>query len=168
METLRGNSDALAALTGKYLAFALSGERYALEILKVQEIIGVTNITRVPRCPNYIKGVINLRGKIIPLIDLRVKFGLPAIPYNERTCIIVVNIQKEDVNLSIGVIVDTVLEVINFARSEIEQAPNYGNQIDALFIIGMGRKSASELNILIDVEKALSINDLDQLKKFTE
>ena len=152
-------------LAGRYLTFALSRERYGLEILKIQEIIGVPNITRVPKCPEFIKGVINLRGKVIPLIDLRLKFGLTPTPYNEKTCIIVVNIRLDEGNISVGVIVDTVLEVINFEQKDIEPAPDYGNQINSGFIIGMGKKSEGELNILIDIERTLSSQEIEKLAR---
>ena len=157
--------EAQNSLAGRYLTFALANERYGLEILKVQEIIGVPNITRVPRCPNCIKGVINLRGKIIPLVDLRLKFNLTAVPYDEKTCIVVVNMRREDQLISLGVIVDTVLEVINFMGADIEPPPNYGSQLEGGFIIGMGRKSGSSLNILIDIEQALSASDMQTISE---
>jgi purine-binding chemotaxis protein CheW len=150
------------AAPGKYLTFAISKERYGLDILNVQEIIGVTHITRVPQCLNYIKGVINLRGKIIPVIDLRLKFGIEAIPYDDKTCIIVVNITKGDQRLALGMIVDTVLEVINFAASEIEPAPNYGTQMSSEFIIGMGKRDG-HLNILVDIQRIITQNDITQI-----
>jgi purine-binding chemotaxis protein CheW len=148
-----------ASLAGRYLTFSLATERYGLEILKVQEIIGVPAITRIPRCPEYIKGVINLRGKIIPLVDLRLKFGLEPVPYDEKTCIVVVNLPTEGQTISIGVIVDTVLEVLNFQEKEIEPAPDYGAQIESKFIVGMAKRENSDLNILVDIEKALSDSD---------
>ncbi len=146
---------------GKYLTFSLSHERYGLKITSVQEIIGIPNVTRVPKCPDYLKGVINLRGKIVPLIDLRLKFGMSAALYDEKTCIAVVNIRKEDQNVLVGVIVDTVLEVINFNQEDIQPAPNYAETIDASSIIGMARKSSGDLNILLDIEKALMTIDIN-------
>lgn len=143
------------SLSGKFLTFALSRERYGIDILKVQEIIGVIGITKVPRCPDFLKGVLNLRGRIIPIIDLRLSFHLAPKSYDEKTCIIVVNISKENQPVTVGVIVDTVLEVIDFREEEIEYAPNYGSQIEADFICGMGRRNDS-LNILLDIEKILS------------
>lgn len=142
------------SVAGKYLTFMVSKERYGIEILKVQEIIKVAQITSVPKCPDFVKGVINLRGKIIPVFDLRTKFHIDSIPYDEHTCIIVINITNESQKLSIGVIVDTVLEVISFSQSEIEPAPNYGTHIDANFITGLGKKDEF-LNILIDIEKVI-------------
>lgn len=149
---------------GKYLAFAMSQERYGLEILKVQEIIGVVHITPVPRCPDYIKGVINLRGKIIPVFDLRMKFGLESIPYDEKTCIIVVHVNKGDQKIAIGIIVDTVLEVTSLTAADIEPAPNYGTQLDTSFITGMGKKDGN-LSILIDIEKVISDSETAHLSE---
>lgn len=143
---------------GKYLTFMISKERYGIDILAVQEIIGITSITTVPRCPDFIKGVINLRGRIIPVIDLRLKFGIEPIPYNDRTCIIVVHLHRDGQVVPAGVIVDTVLEVINFGPEDIEPPPNYGESIDTSFIVGMGKHDAG-LNILIDIEKALSASE---------
>lgn len=157
-----GVAESEVSLAGKYLTFALAGERYGLQILKVQEIIGLPTITRVPRSRPYLKGVINLRGKIIPVIDLRTKFGLVAAEYDERTCIIVVNLQAGEQRLALGVIVDTVLEVINFMGSEIEAAPDFGMQLDNRFILGMGKRD-SALCTLIDIERALSQDDSNAL-----
>ena len=137
---------------GKYLTFTISTERYGLEILKVQEIIKVANITKVPKSPQFIKGVINLRGEIIPVVDLRIKFGINPIPYDDRTCIIVINLTLGEQRISLGVIVDTVLEVINFLPNEVEPAPNYGDHLDSHFIVGMGKKD-DHLNILVDIDK---------------
>lgn len=152
-----------AQRAGKYLAFPLSTQLYGLEILRVQEIISVSTITRVPRSNSCIKGVINLRGKIIPVVDLRLKFNLPAIKYNEKTCVVIVNIKHGGQATAVGVIVDTVQEVMHFDESQIESAPDYGNRLDNRFIIGMGRKNSSEdteVVVLLDIEKALSEVDL--------
>jgi purine-binding chemotaxis protein CheW len=157
----------LSSVAGKYLAFALSKERYGLEILKVQEIIKVAHITSVPKCPSYIKGVINLRGKIIPVIDLRMKFGIEPIPYDDKTCIIVINITKGEQRIAIGIIVDTVLEVINFTASEIEPAPQYGSHLHSHFVIGMGKKM-DHLNILIDIERVITETDSATAASLTE
>jgi purine-binding chemotaxis protein CheW len=133
----------------------VSKERYGIDILMVQEIIGVTNITTVPRCPEHMKGVINLRGKIIPVMDLRLKFGIEPIPYNERTCIIVVHLSMAGQTIPIGVIVDTVLEVIDFAEAEVEPSPNYGQNLRTGFVLGIGKRD-SIVNILIDIEQVIS------------
>lgn len=152
-----------AGLEGKYLTFALSSERYGLEILNIQEIICVPNITRVPKCPAFIKGVVNLRGRIIPLIDLRVKFGLRPVPYDEKTCVIVANIRQSEQYLLVGIIVDTVLEVINFTAAEIESPPHYGTQVDSRFVIGMAKRGEGDLNILIDIGGVLAGTELASL-----
>ena len=144
-----------ASLTGKYLTFALANVRYGLEILKVQEIIGAVNITRVPKCPDYLKGVINLRGKIIPIVDLRLRLGMKEKEYDERTCFIVVNAEIDKRPISIGVVVDTVDEVIHFDGSSIEPAPSYGAHVDTSFILGMGKTSDAVI-ILIDIDKTLA------------
>lgn len=143
-----------SALAGKYLAFALGEERYGLEILKVQEIIGVIRITQVPQSPHYLKGVINLRGKIIPVVDLRIKLGMPEKEYDEKTCFIVVNTVVNGRSLSVGVVVDTVLEVINFRGEQIQSAPDYGINVDTTFILGMGRIN-DQVVILIDINRTL-------------
>ena len=147
---------------GKFLTFMVSKERYGIDILIVQEIIGVTHITTVPRCPDYMKGVINLRGKIIPVIDIRLKFGIEPIPYDERTCIIVVHLSKEGQTVPVGVIVDTVLEVIDFAEQDVEPAPNYGQQLETSFVLGIGKRE-SAINILIDIERIISVADKTKL-----
>ena len=146
-------------LAGKYLTFALANEKYGLDILKVQEIIGVLHITPVPRSEHHLKGVINLRGKIIPVVDLRIKFGLVEVPYDEKTCIIVVNMTLAGRNLQVGVVVDTVLEVCSFNADSIEIAPEYGASLDSRFVLGLGRTLENALIILIDIQKALEDKD---------
>ncbi len=159
-ETTETNSRAaaqgLAHLAGKYLAFVLSQEKYGLQITKVQEIIGMMHITHVPRTANYLKGVINLRGKIIPVVDLRLKFGLPSIEPDDKTCILVVEVTLSGKSLAVGVIVDTVLEVLNFHVNQLEPAPEYGASLTTNFILGMGRSSTENVIILVDIEKALA------------
>ena len=144
---------------GKKLTFELASERYGIDILQIQEIMGVTAITRVPKSPTYIKGVINLRGRIIPVMDLRIRLGLEGIPYNNKTCIIVVNMERNGEKVSVGIIVDTVLEVLDFSHEEVEAAPDYGSTIDTSFIRGIGRKSADNLNILIDINELMTDED---------
>lgn len=158
-ETLsQANADvsAVSQIAGKYLTFALSKEQYGLQILKVQEIIGVINTTRVPGVPEHIKGVINLRGRIIPVVDLRLKFGLPEVAYDEKTCIIVVDAKLEGNSVAVGVIVDTVHEVTSFEANRIEPAPNYGANLETQFVVGMGRNHDDKVVILIDIDKALA------------
>ena len=147
------------SLAGKYLTFLVSKERYGLEILKVQEIIQMTQITLVPKCPNYIKGVINLRGRIIPVFDLRTKFNIAAKTDAQTTCIIIANLQVGDNKITIGMVVDSVLDVINFSSEEIEQPPNYGQQLEGKFILGMGKRD-EHLNILLNLEKLINPHEL--------
>jgi len=139
---------------GKYLTFKLSDEEYGVEILKVREINGLTDITVVPQMPHYMKGVINLRGKVIPVVDLRLKFGLDEIPYTEQTCTIVVDVGKE-----IGIIVDTVSEVLDIKDESIEPPPALGGAVDTTFILGMG-KVGEAVKILLDIDKVLDEEEM--------
>jgi purine-binding chemotaxis protein CheW len=145
---------------GKYLTFVLSGEEYGLEILKVREINGMMAITAVPRMPDYVKGVINLRGKVIPVIDLRLKFGMCETEQTAETCIIVVDVGGS----LMGVIVDQVSEVLDIRGEDIEDAPNIGVNIDTGFILGMG-KSKGTVKILLDIDKVLSDSDYAALEE---
>jgi purine-binding chemotaxis protein CheW len=145
----------MSDLAGKYLTFALGQENYGLEILKVQEIIGVIKVTRVPKTPQYLKGVINLRGKIIPVVDLRLKLGMAERAYDEKTCFIVVNAQVAGRAISVGVVVDTVLEVANYEETMIQPAPEYGTNVDTSYILGLGKKDG-DVAILIDINSALN------------
>ena len=152
-------ADTPAERSGKYLTFKLAGEEYGVEIMKVREINGVMDITAVPRMPAHVKGVINLRGKVIPVVDLRLKFGLEEIEHTEQTCIIVVNVGKE-----IGIIVDTVSEVLDINETDIEPAPALGGALDTSFILGMG-KMGDEVKILLNIDRVLAA---EELKEVTE
>lgn len=156
MDAQAKNSDTFSHIAGKYLTFALASEEYALPILKVDEIIGTMHVTQVPGNPPYMKGVINLRGKMIPVIDLRIKLGLDEAQYNEKTCTIVINLNAGDKIVHLGVIVDTVLEVVNYTGHDVEPAPNYGSGLQTPFIMGMGRNSNGQVTILLDIDKALA------------
>jgi purine-binding chemotaxis protein CheW len=136
---------------GKYLTFSLAGEEYGLEILKVREIIGLMDITAVPRTPAFVKGVINLRGKVIPVVDLRLKFGLESAEATDETCIIVVDVGE----LEMGIIVDKVSEVLDVAGEHIEDTPSFGVDVDTDFILGMG-KANGNVTILLDISRVLS------------
>jgi len=138
------------AKEGKYLTFALGREDYGLEILKVREIIGMMNITAVPQVPAYVKGVINLRGKVIPVIDLRLKFGMPSIDTTAETCIIIVNLK----DILIGIIIDKVKEVLDIKQEKIEATPNFGSNIHTDYILGIGKINDS-VKILLNIEKVL-------------
>lgn len=152
------NSNAVMTRAGKYLTFDLKGEIYGVGILKVQEIIGMMSVTRIPRTPDFIRGVINLRGKVIPVIDLRLKFGMEAKEDTERTCIIVVQFQGPTDRMTMGVIVDEVSEVINIEGAQIEDAPSFGAGVNTDFILGIG-KINQKVVILIDVDQVLSLGE---------
>ncbi len=148
---------------GKYLTFALADEEYGLEILQVREIIGLIDITSVPKMPDFVKGVVNLRGKIIPVIDLRLKFGMQAVEYSRETCIIVLSIR----NNLVGVIVDNVCEVLDIEQDRIEPAPSFGININTDFIMGMGKVEGAVV-ILLDIEKVMTQEDLSMINEMTE
>ena len=145
----------MSGLAGKYLTFKLAGEEYGLEILKVKEIIGLMPITDVPRMPSYVRGVINLRGKVIPVVDLRTKFGMMTTEDTDETCIIVVDVAENDQSTQTGILVDTVSEVLDIVGEQIEESPSFGTAIDTDFIMGMG-KIGQDVKILLDVVKVLS------------
>ena len=147
---------------GKYLTFALGPEEYGLEILKVREIIGYMDITAVPQTPQHVKGVINLRGQVIPVIDLRTKFGMETAEITEESCIIVVEIGQESRSFSTGIVVDHVQEVLDIDGQDIEEAPQFGSSVDTDFILGMG-KIGDTVKILLDIDRVLGNDHLDQL-----
>ena len=147
---------------GKYLTFTLADEEYGIGILKIKEIIGMISITSVPQTPEYVKGVINLRGKVIPVIDFRLKFGLEAMEYNERTCIIVLEIGHKEMSVMIGIVVDSVSEVLNIKAEDIEDAPHFGTTLATDYILGMA-KSEGSVKILLDIDKILDTADMSQL-----
>ncbi len=145
----------------KYLTFTLGSEHYGVEILRIREIIGLLDITPMPNTPDYIKGVINLRGKIIPVIDLRMKFALHCTEFTEETCVIVVEVtnnEAEERSL-MGVIVDSVSEVVSIAETSIEPTPRFGAAVSADFIRGLGKTEISgqdRVLILLDIDRAVS------------
>jgi len=149
---------------GKYLTFALGDEGYGIGILKIKEIIGMMPITSVPRTPAFVKGVINLRGKVIPVVDLRLRFGMEPIEYNERTCIIVVEIGTRGLNIVIGIVVDSVSEVLYIKDEEIEDTPTFGASLDTEYIQGMA-KMDGKVKILLDIDKVLVSEELALLKQ---
>ena len=148
---------------GKYLTFTLDEEEYGIGILKVKEIIGMMPITSVPRTPAFIKGVINLRGKVIPVIDLRSKFDMESIPYNDRTCIIVVEIDTENDTVLIGIVVDAVSEVLNIKEDEIEETPAFGTQLDTQYILGMAKMEGS-VKIILNIDRVLSTIEIAEIE----
>ena len=150
---------------GKYLTFALGPEEYGLEILKVREIIGYMDITAVPQTPNYVKGVINLRGQVIPVIDLRAKFGMETTDVTDQTCIIVVETTQNNHKFSTGIVVDRVQEVLDIAGEDKEEAPQFGSSVNTDFILGMG-KIGESVKILLDTDKVLagdSLRDMSEM-----
>lgn len=155
---------AIALRTGKYLTFTLEDETYGISILKVKEIIGMMSITSVPRTPEFIKGVINLRGKVIPVIDLRLKFGIAPAPYSERTCIIVVEMDADTATTLIGIVVDAVSEVLNIREEEIEETPAFGTQLDTDYILGMAKMEGG-VKILLNIDQVLSTQEISVIKK---
>lgn len=138
------------AKEGKYLTFALANEEYGVEILSVREIIGIMNITAVVQVPDYLKGVINLRGRVIPVVDLRIKFGLESVPYTEQTCIIVINVD----DTLMGIVVDNVCEVLDIDAKDIEPTPDFGSMLATEFILGMGKIDDS-VKMLLAIDKVL-------------
>lgn len=148
---------------GKYLGFRLIKEEFAIEVLHVREIMGMQEITAVPQTPDYVKGVINLRGKVIPVIDLRLKFGLPAAEYTARTCIIVVQIEADGAKLLIGSIVDAVSEVLTLQSADIEDVPAFGDGLAANYLLGMA-KIKGKVKILLDINLILTTQELRGLE----
>jgi purine-binding chemotaxis protein CheW len=153
---------------GKYLTFSLAKEEYGIGILKIREIIGVMPITTVPQSPAFVKGVINLRGKVIPILDLRLRFGMAEAEYTERTCIIVVEIAAEDNSrLTVGVMVDSVSEVANIGAGDIEDSPLFGGPAsDTRYILGMAKINGG-VKILIDIDRILRDEELAMMARIS-
>lgn len=147
---------------GKYLTFLLEDENYGFPIMRIKEIIGLMDITPVPKTPSFIKGVINLRGKIIPVMDLRIKFNMSENIYNEKTCIIVVEIENKNAQSLVGIVVDTVAEVINFPKDDIEPPPQYGSDIENSFLTGVG-KLKDKVIMLLNIDKIVNIEEMATL-----
>ena len=139
----------------KYLTFALGDEEYGLEILKVREIIGYMDITGVPQTPSHVRGVINLRGRVIPVVDLRAKFGMATSEVTDQTCIIVVETTDQGREFNTGIVVDHVQEVLDVRAEDIEPAPEFGADVDTQFIRGMG-KVGDRVKILLDIDRVLT------------
>jgi len=153
----------ISDIEGKFLTFVLGEEIYGIEILKAREIIGLMDITTVPQTPDYMKGVINLRGKVIPVIDLRKKFSMQEGVHTQETCVIVVEVNGS----SIGLIVDSVSEVSDITGEEIENAPSFGQGIDTSFIMGLG-KVKDKIIILLDIDAVLSTEELEMVEELAE
>jgi len=154
----------MAEREGKYLTFTLAEEEYGIGILKIKEIIGMMPITSVPQTPEFVKGVINLRGKVIPVIDLRLRFGMGEIDYTERTCIIVVEIEGQEGTVLIGIVVDSVSEVLNIKSDDIEDTPTFGTKLNTDYILGMAKMEGG-VKILLDIDRVLSGEEVASLEK---
>lgn len=140
---------------GKYLTFILGNESYGIAVTKIREIIRLTDITSVPQMPHYVKGVINLRGKIIPVVDLRQRFAMPSVEATERSCIIVVQAGlRAEALQATGLVVDDVEEVINLAPTDIEDTPDFGAQVDVTYLLGMA-KVKGVVKTLLDIDRVL-------------
>lgn len=140
---------------GKYLTFTMANEEYGISILKIKEIIGMMPITSVPQAPDFVKGVINLRGKVIPVIDLRLRFGMQQAEYDERTCIIVVEIDDQNKTVLMGIVVDSVSEVLNIKEQDIEDSPIFDVNLDMKYILGMAKIDGG-VKILLDIDRVLN------------
>ena len=143
-------------LAGQYLTFRLDGETYGLQLLKVREIIGLMQITKVPKSPEYIRGVINLRGTILPVIELRKKFSLNVAEDTKETCIIVVEVKKNDKMMLMGILVDSVSEVVAISSENIDDNPTLTEGLKTDYILGMAKlKNNESVFILLNIEKVL-------------
>jgi len=147
-QVMQGNDSQVEG--GKFLSFFLGNEEYAIEILKVQEIIGLLPITPVPKMPSYVRGVLNLRGKIVPIMNLRVRFGLPTVEDTEETCIIVIQEEKH----LMGIVVDKVSEVADIETQQIEQVPSFGITGNSEYLSGIGKLKES-VKMILDVHKVV-------------
>jgi purine-binding chemotaxis protein CheW len=157
-----GSAAPVDARAGKYLTFQLAQEEFGIRVLKVREIMGLQEITAVPQTPAHVKGVINLRGKVMPLIDLRLKFGMPAAEYTTRTCIIVTQVRAESGTVLMGIVVDGVSEVLNLSGQEIEDTPDFGQDVSSQYLLGMA-KVKGKVKILLDIDKVLFSREVGDL-----
>ena len=153
-EGMKVETHAVSQRAGKYLTFCLGNEEYGLPVMKVREIIKVMDITQVPQVADHVLGVINLRGRVIPVIDLRRKFGFPAQAHTEKTCIIVVEVGVAASKVLMGVVVDAVSEVLNVAASEIDETPQFGGQQATDYLLGLAKVKGT-VKILLDLDRVL-------------
>lgn len=147
---------------GKYLVFHLGEEEFGIHVQKVREIMGVQNITHVPQTPPYVKGVINLRGKVIPVVDLRLRFSMPAKEYTHRTCIIVVQVSGPRGTMPMGIVVDGVAEVLQVAAADVEDAPSFGKEVEVPYVMGLA-KIRDKVKILLDIDQVTTASELARL-----
>jgi purine-binding chemotaxis protein CheW len=145
-------------VAGKYLTFTLGNEEYGVPVLKVREIIKVMDITQVPQVPVHVLGVINLRGKVIPVIDLRRKFGLPSLEHTDRTCIIVADVDLASATVMMGIVVDSVSDVLSVTDGEIDETPDFGGQNTSDCLLGLAKVKGT-VKILLDLDRVLGSDD---------
>lgn len=160
--TTTGNMLASAGEDHQYLTFNLAGEMYAVGILNVKEIIEYGHLTEIPMMPSFVRGVINLRGAVVPVIDLAARFGASATTVQRRTCIVIVEILQEDTKQDIGIMVDAVSEVLEIVTADIEAAPAFGAKIRTDFIAGMGKVN-QKFVIILNIQKVLSVDEMAAL-----
>jgi purine-binding chemotaxis protein CheW len=153
----------IAADGDQFLTFTLQGEEYGIEILRVQEIKGLSRIRPIPNAPDYVKGVINLRGAVVPIVDLRSRFGMPEAEYNQFTVIIVVSIGAKVV----GLVVDAVSDVLNIGKDQLEETPGMGGEVDTSFFNGMG-KVGEKLVLLLNIERLLASAGLEAVSSASD
>lgn len=163
-ETMDQATETGSAREGKYLTFTLAEEDYGIGNLKIREIIGILPITSVPQTPKFVKGVINLRGKVIPVVDLRLRFGMQKIEYTGRTCIIVVEIAGQNVTVQIGIVVDAVSEVLNIKAEDILATPTFGAELNTEYILGMAKMEGG-VKILLDIDQVLTTEEIAVYEK---
>jgi len=158
-EPAMGKTDARA---GKYLVFHLGDEEFGIQVQKVREIMGVQDITQVPQTPSHVKGVINLRGKVIPVVDLRLKFTMPALEYTHRTCIIVVQVAGPRGSMLMGIVVDGVVEVLQVSGADVEDTPSFGKEVEVPYVMGLA-KLKGKVKILLDIDQVMTARELARL-----
>ena len=152
-----------SSFEGKYLTFNLMEEYYGIDVNWILQIIAIPDITQIPKTPPFVKGVINLRGKIVPVIDLRLRFKLPEQKYNDRTSIVILKFKSDKGEIYIGIIIDKVIEVLDIHTKEIEKTPTFGVELDTMFILAMA-KVKNKVVTLLDVEKIFSETELTQIQ----
>ncbi len=152
---------------GKYLTFQIEQEEFGILVMRIREIMGMQQITAVPHTPAHVKGVINLRGRVIPVIDMRIKLGLDPRDYDQRTCIIVASVNCGDAPVLMGIVVDGVSEVVTLLEDQIEDAPKFGGGVQVRYLLGMA-KTSGKVKLLLDIDEALSAEDLSHLRQIIE
>jgi purine-binding chemotaxis protein CheW len=154
-------------LTGKYLTFALDKEEYAIEILKVNQIIRLQQITSIPCTPSFVRGVINLRSMIIPIFDLRKKFAMGDHADSEKSCIVVIQLEQDLKKVNMGIVIDEVREVVEIPASDIEETPEFGAGIDTKFIIGIA-KTGKTVKMMLDISKVLTSSEIKTISSLSK